>query len=172
MGHQTEQNSFTDLSALLQMQLQSNLRPAGTEPSTSSISLHRFFYHKDAIECRAEGKKTINLHTCSHKCHIVHAVISDNWLQSMPPLLHRHQKRALSEWPHPAYERGQQQEVDVTIDRLRVILERPQAQSHLSANAPSMSLLLLTSINKEMQVYFCFCGFFPLRYGLLWRCCN
>lgn len=54
--HQTEQNSFTDLSALLQMQRQSNLRATGTKPSTSSIFPHRF-YHKDAIECRAEGKK-------------------------------------------------------------------------------------------------------------------
>lgn len=79
----------------------------------------------------------------------------------MPPLLHSHQKRALSEWPHPAYEWGQQQEVDVTIDRLCVILERPQAPTHLSAYAPSMCLFLFTSINKEKQVYYCFCGFFP-----------
>lgn len=133
-------------------------------PSGPNPWLRRSFFIVFTIKTplnAGQRKKTINLHTCSHKCHIVHAVISDNWLQSMPALLHSHQKRALSEWPHPAYEWGQQQEVDVTIDRLRVILERPQAPTHLSANAPSMNLFLLTSINKEMQVYFSFCGFFP-----------
>lgn len=48
-----------------------------------------------------------------------------------------HQKRALFEWPHPAYWWGQQQEVNVTIDRRRVISVQPWAQIHLAACAQS-----------------------------------
>lgn len=42
MGHQTERNSFTDLSALLPMQRQSNLQAIRTKALASSIFLHRF----------------------------------------------------------------------------------------------------------------------------------
>lgn len=64
-----------------------------------------------------------------------------------------HQKRALFEWPHPAYWWGQQQEVDVTIDRLHVISVQLQARTHLPAkcaiNVP-FTVILLTSINEQM----------------------
>lgn len=79
--------------------------------------------------------------------------------------MNSHQKRALSEGPQPGYESGQQQEVDVTIDRLHVIQAQPQAQTHLSANLPSMSLLLLTSINKETGLSIKVLGFFFIMEG-------
>ncbi len=63
-------------------------------------------------------------------------------LPAAAPSEQGHQKRALFEWPHPAYWRGQQQEVDVTIDRLRVISVHPQAPTHLSVNVRSTRLLL------------------------------
>lgn len=67
-----------------------------------------------------------------------------------------HQKRALFEWPHPAYWWGQQQEVDVTIDRRRVISVQLQARTHLPAkcaiNVP-FTVILLTSIHEQTRAY-------------------
>lgn len=62
-----------------------------------------------------------------------------------------HQKRALFEWPHPANWWGQQQEVNVTIDRQRVISVQPQARIHLAARVQStpFTATLLPSISEQ-----------------------
>lgn len=61
--------------------------------------------------------------------------------------------RVLSEWPHLVNSRGQQQEVDVTIDRLRVISVQLQALktsvSKSTINRP-FTATLLTLINEQM----------------------
>lgn len=65
-----------------------------------------------------------------------------------------HQKRALSEWPHPACGWGQQQEVDVTIDRLWVISAQPQAPIHHSVKLRATRLftaILLAPINEQSE---------------------
>lgn len=63
-----------------------------------------------------------------------------------------HQKRALFEWPHPTHWRGQQQEVDVTIDRLRVISVQPQARKHLSVNVRSTPLFCCHHFHQRAKV--------------------
>lgn len=127
---------------------------------------------------QGRSKGTINCRACSHKCPILHRAISDHRLKSicLLLLLHQrksHQKRALFEQPHPAYWWGQQQEVDVTIDRLRVISVQPQARIHLSVNVRSTCLSLpfcsLASMSKSefMKARFIFALCFCL---LHWGC--
>jgi len=68
-----------------------------------------------------------------------------------------HQKRVLFEWPHLAHWGGQQQEVDVTIDRLWVISGQPRASIRLNVRSTRRSLPILLE-----PKWVCESGLFPL----------
>lgn len=132
-----------------------NLETITTKTLDLLIQSVLLFDIKTALN-EGRGKRMINCHTCSHKCHIVRQAISDPRLKSICLLLLRQSnaiKRELCLSGLIQLTGGDNNRKWMWLfDRLRVISVQPRAQTHVSVNvwsARPFTAILLTSINEQ-----------------------